>query len=331
MSTLDILPPGGHPLSFVVWLNPGGRQSATSIARQATEAADGRPVVVVSDFANPALRAACTAAGVGFIDLTGWVNLRDDSRGFYVSHEGDAKSPSAGSTGRRGPMKRLDGPGASRVIRALWDTPLPRGVRSLASSAGTSAGTVSKVLAALTQHGAIERSEAGEVTAVDRRLLIDRWTQDYGVFTLNPEVLWRLSPRGTDYAYSDLLRTFLDRGKDMGAASVTGYMGAVTSLSSSVIPVIPHDLLAVYCADPEVLSEALRLRPADPSRANVVLIRPKDPQLIPQHPGGPWPHSVPDAQVVADLMTMGGRHPELAEQLLAEAPPHDEDSDDDTP
>ena len=258
-------------------------------------------------------------AGVGFVDLTGWVSMRDDAAGLFISHQGAAKAPMRQLSGRGGPMKRLDGPGASRVIRTLWDGDQPRGVRALADEAQVSPGTASKVLAALAQHGAVERGEGGEVTAVDHRLLVDRWTQDYGVFTSNPQVLWRLAPRGTHDAYAQLLRVFADQGPAMGPVAVTGYMGAVTSLTGSVVPVIPHDLLAVYCADPDLLSETLRLRPADPSRANVVLVRPKDPSLLPDHPGGPWPHSVHDAQVVADLMTMGGRHPELAEQLLSEA------------
>ena len=91
----------------------------------------------------------------------------------------------------------------------------------------------------------------------------------------------------------------------------TGHLGGSVNLPEKTYAVIPDTLLSVYSEDPSRLGDALRLRRATPTTANVVLIRPRDRSLL-----QPYPLPVPVPQVLADLLTMGGRFPELAEQLF---------------
>lgn len=265
---------------------------------------------MVTNFANPALRRVCEEAGVGYLDETGWVYLRSDDTGLFVTHEGAKRSPS--SEKRDATFSRLDGPGASAVIRSLWDIKTPIGVRALAGEAEVSPGTTAKVLPSLARYGAVERDSTGAVTAVDRRLLLERWVQDYGFFTTNPEVHWFLAPRGPDFAYSDLLESYGMLNNVAGALlALTGYLAAMEALPKGIYPVVPHSRLSLYAEDPELLASSLTLKPATRQTANVVIVKPRDASLL-----RPYPAPVPVPQTLADLMTMGGRFPELAEQVF---------------
>lgn len=311
---LTVAPPKGAPVLFVVQVKRSTeRRSIRSAVDQLAAAAQRGHGLVVTDYANPALRERCHATGLGYLDLTGWVHLRADDAGLFVSRQGSARPPV--TPGKRGTaMVRLDGPGASQLVRTLWAAPLPVGVRELAEAAGVSPGTAAKVLPTLAAYGALERNLHGSVVSVDRRLLVDRWVQDYGVYTTNPEVRWCLDPRGPDHAVAELAASYPPRGDFDAGVGLTGYLGAVAYLPrepAEVYPVVPHTLLAVYSADPGHLAAQMRLRAATPTTANVVLIRPRDSRLLER-----YPLEVPVPQVVADLLTMGGRFPELAEQLL---------------
>lgn len=120
--------------------------------------------------------------------------------GLSIHAQGAERSPVL----RPSTINRLDGPGASRVIRTLCGldrTDPARGVRELGALAGVSAGTVSKVLPTLESYGAIERDGTGRILRRDRRLLIERWAQDYSFRTSQrrigctcPRVAWTPYP-----------------------------------------------------------------------------------------------------------------------------------------
>ncbi|WP_432507233.1 helix-turn-helix domain-containing protein [Kineococcus arenarius] len=292
-----------------------GSSTKEAAARLRNIAGD-RGALILTDYANPSLRQACEAVGLGYLDETGWILLRDDRSGLFVRNQGAARAP---GPARSTAMIRLDGPGASSVIRALWSAQAPIGVRDLAAQARVSPGTAAKVLPALAQYGAISRDTKGTVIHIDRRLLIERWTQDYGIYTTNPEVHWLLAPRGPDYAHVQLGEVRAPLGPLNDGIALTGYLGALFNLPrepEKIYPVIPHTLMAIYSEDPTHLAEVLRLRKATPTTANVVLIKPRDRSLLQS-----LPLSVPLPQVLADLLTMGGRFSELAEQLFEMAPP----------
>jgi hypothetical protein len=307
---LFVRAPGGTVAEFVVEVKSMTRGSASSAVR-AAEAASLRaqlPAVVLTDFANPALRQACSDRGVGLVDGTGWVMLRNDGEpGLLVNLQGAQRfSANRGSSA----IERLDGPGASKVIRALWEVHMPIGVRELAEYAQVSPGTIAKVLPTLAHAGAVERDKTGVVTGRNRRLLLDRWAQDYSFTGSNRDVLWLLAPRGVESVDSAIVQ--LPQSTTLVS---TGSLGARNMLSGDLLSVTPLTLLAYYTADPVQIANRLGLRPSSPAAANVVLARPRDPDLL-----RPIGHgsvlSVPPVQVLADLMTMGGRFPDEADQLF---------------
>src|SRR5664280_405752 len=185
---VDLTAGDGTSVSYVVEVKPSGRLSAHTVVDMVSQyaAVSGRPGVVVTDYANPALRAACLDYGVGYIDRTGWVYLRSESPALFLDHQGATKAPRLprGSSG----MTRLNGPGAGQVVQTLFDAPLPVGVRDLAQAAGVSPGTVAKVLPVLEHAGVITRSESGRVVTLSRRGLLNRWTQDYDFVRSNRDV-----------------------------------------------------------------------------------------------------------------------------------------------
>lgn len=301
----------GRLAAFPAEVRPmlSGRRDAQRLVDQIRVAYGDGPALLVTSYAGPAVRQECREAGISYVDESGWLYLRDDSSGLFVSLEGQSKPPP--SRRREAAMTRLDGPGASAVIRALWGARMPIGVRALAEEAQVSPGTAAKVLPPLVRYGAIERDEGGAVLEVDRLLLLDRWTQDYGVFTTNPEVQWFLSARGVAQA-DERLRALRIKEPSLPVVH-TGYTVAREALPGSIAPVIPETLLSLYAPDPSELGAVLGLRPTSRRQANVVIIRPRDTSLL-----RPDQECVPLPQGLADLMTMGGRFPELAEQVLEE-------------
>lgn len=308
---LFLAAPDGSQVVMVGEVKTAGRAtSADATAEQARRlgAFLGRPALVIADFANPALRRACLERQVGYLDDTGWVYVHSESPALFINHQGAGRATPSGRTGL---IERLDGPGASQVIQTLYDTQLPVGVRELAARAGVSPGTVAKILPALVRHGAVVRDKAGPVTAVAARALLERWTQDYSFTRSNRQVQWLLAPRGLDQVLERLHQL-----EDPIVA--TGSHAARHFLPAGTLSVTPLTLLALYTGDPARTAEALRLREVDRAAANVVLAQPRDNGLL--HglpPGAPLPLLAPVARVLADLLTLGGRFVEEAEQVLA--------------
>lgn len=314
--------PGGQSLTFAAQAKRTYRLPAPKTVGEALQvgSALGMPPLLLVDYANKAIRTECEAQGVSYADATGWVTLNAAGPpGLYVKTQGALRSPVV----RDGSINRLDGPGASRVIRTLWDLNdgplLPRGVRELAREAGVSPGTVSKVLPALESFGAIERDGFGRILKRDRRLLLERWVQDYRFTKSNARIEWFLAPRGIDP-----VRKRIPEIPDGAPLGMTGPQVAIQNLrGQGKVPVIPLTLLAYYTADIDGVAAALDLRVAPhPGAANVVLAEPRDaagPDLL-----APFDRTrgsvkpVPLSQALADLMTLGGRYPELADQLFDE-------------
>lgn len=309
-AVLDVGPPSGPTARFVIEIKLTSRGAARDTVRaaRAASARAQRPAVVFTDFANPALRDACSNMGVGFVDETGWVSLRyDASPGLLVNLQGAHRIAQPREATN---IARLDGPGASKIVRALWRVTIPIGVRELAEQAQVSPGTVAKVLPTLDEAGAIERDNSGVVRNRTRWLLLERWTQDYSFTGSNRDLLWLLAPRGVES---------LDRGivrlPETTLIVSTGSLGARNMLDGQLLSVIPLTLRAYYTAEPRQVADQLGLRPSSRAAANVVLARPRDPSLL-QRIGHGSVLSVPPVQVLADLMTMGGRFPDEAEQLF---------------
>lgn len=309
-AVLSIVPPKGPRAKFVVETKLTTRGSADDAVQAAVlaSARTGFPAVVFTNFANPALRNACLERGVGFADETGWVSLRSDkSPGLLLILQGAQQFSGPRQAVNIG---RLDGPGASKVVRALWGVTIPIGVRELAEQAGVSPGTVAKVLPTLTEAGAVERDAAGAVVKRNRWLLLDRWTHDYSFTDSNREVTWLLAPRGVESLDKGIARL-----PDSTMIVSTGSLGARNMLVGQLLSVTPLTLRAYYTDEPDRIARELGLRPSSAMAANVVLARPRDPSLL-RRIGYGLVFAVPPVQVLADLMTMSGRFPDEAEQLF---------------
>ncbi len=313
---VDVTAPGGQALTFAAQAKATYRLPAPKTVGEALQAGSalGMPPLLLIDYANKAIRTECEAQGVSYADSTGWVALNAAGPpGLYVKTQGAPRSPVV----RDGSINRLDGPGAGKVIRTLWElndgSHLPRGVRELAAEAGVSPGTVSKVLPVLESFGAIERDGSGRILKRDRRLLLERWVQDYSFAKSNARVEWFLEPRGID----QVLRK-IPSVPDANRLVMTGPLVARRRLNGrGTIPVVPLATLAYYTADIDGAAATLGLQKA-PNRgaANIVLAEPRRSQDSALLPPANLEREAPLPQVLADLMTLGGRYPELADQLL---------------
>jgi hypothetical protein len=205
-------------------------------------------------------------------------------------------------------LKSLRGPAAAKVVLELAETSLPVGVRELAERAQVGVATSARVLELLDREAAIARSEDAVVTAVRKRLLMDRWAQDYKVMASN-EVIATLDPRGLTHALKAL--------PTLGArVAVTGSAAARAYLPDGMTPVSPIVSLSLYAEDPIGLMKQLGLKKTDRG-ANVLVMRPYDDVVHAKARLVGGVEYAPPAQVVVDLLTGPGRATEEAEQLMA--------------
>lgn len=315
---VTFLAPEGQNLSFLMQVKARYSGAVGTLVDQAVKRSEQirLPALLAVEYANPALRHACEAAGVSFVDTTGWIWIDDTGPpGLVIRSQGAQRSPVI----RPNVMSRLDGPGAGRVIRKLWEinAGFPIGVRDLAQQAGVAAGTVSKVLPALESYGAVTRDSAGRVSARDRRLLVQRWTQDYDFRRSNRRVGSFLAPRGL-HVVNQKIQTI---PKGFRISSTGPGAAAFLLADQDLIAVLPVTTAAYYAQDVDALAEIFGIvESPQPAAANVIIAEPRDltdSDLLPAFGGGPSSvYSAPPVQVIADLATMGGRYPELAEQVL---------------
>ena len=303
---VDLTAPNGDQVSFVVEVKRSG-SAPTSLLLSALRELQrqvGLPVLFVSDYVGPSLRAALADDGISFADGTGWVRIVSENPLILLTGQGAARSPRSRQVSA---VTRLNGVAANRTIRALATTDLPIGVRGLASLANVSPGSVSKLLVTLAAESIVDRDESGGVVGVRRRALIRRWVSDYSFAKSNPSVGYYIAPRGLD-------RT-LARLDERGGATLTGSAAARRSLPNAVTSVVPLRLLAMYAVDPTALSGELGLIAAEPATANVVIAIPQDTDILPTVEDQPFAVA-PVALVLADLLTLPGRSDAEAEQLM---------------
>lgn len=303
---VDLTAPNGDQVSFVVEVKRSG-SAATSLLLSALRELQrqvGLPVLFASDYVGPSLRAALADDGISFADGTGWVRIISENPLILLTGQGATRSPRSRQVSA---VTRLNGVAVNRTIRALATTGLPVGVRSLATTASVSPGSVSKLLVTLAAEGIVDRGQKGGVLAVRRRALIRRWVRDYSFAKSNPSVGYYIAPRGLD-------RT-LARLDERGGATLTGSAAARRSLPNAVTSVVPLRLLAMYAVDPTAMSGELGLIAAEPVTANVVIAVPQDAGVLPM-PESRELSVAPLALVLADLLTLPGRSDAEADQLM---------------
>jgi hypothetical protein len=274
-------------------LPPGGVGQLSTKSRRFP---DDRPAVFAG-WLSPSTRRALRDADIGFLDLTGNVELHLPRPGLFLRDVGAAKDPSPAS----GAIKSLRGNGAGRAIRALVDFSPPYGIRELAQLSGASAPVISRVAQLLERDELLARN--GQVTRVDWEGALRRWAEDYD-FAKTNRVLSAIDPRGLKVFVAKLA----EYTKEWAA---TGTFGVPTGVA-----VVPLGLAAVYVRSAESAAQELKLTLTE-TGANVLLVEPPDDgAFVRSRKGVDAVVRCAPSQVVVDLLTGPGRGSSEAEALL---------------
>lgn len=237
--------------------------------------------------------------GISYADSTGNVRLVAQSPALFVERLGATKDPWPDDQ----PLRSLRGRGASRAVRALVDFRPPYGVRELASRAGVSPATLSRVADLLARDALLTKDAGGAVIDIDWAGTIRRWSQDYELRRSNTVTSF-LDPRGlTDVAEK--------LGKSKLRYAATGSIAA-----QRFAPIAPARVASVYVDDAPRAADRLKLKPAD-AGANVLLVEPFDEVVFERTKTRDELVTVAPTQLAADLLTGPGREPSEGEELLA--------------
>jgi hypothetical protein len=297
-----------RPATFVVESKHSTRVSADQVANRLRAIAERspHPLLFVTEYVNPPLRRECEKQAISYLDTTGWVYVVSDQPPILIRLAGAEKPPRPRANTL---TTRLNGPAAGRTIRRLLELDPPVGIRELAKFSSSSPASVSKLIPALVEAGAVERTEDGAIVRIRRRTLLNRWTADYSFLNANGLVLDYLAPRG--------LPRVLERIRDRDDLCATGSAAARTYLPSSITSVVPLTLLTLYSNDPRGVADSLGLIRTDRDTSNVIIAVPRDPELLnkPRLSESGFPVA-PLGQVLADLLTLPGRMAQEAEQVM---------------
>lgn len=305
---VTIRPPAGSSVLLAIETK-GTRLRTDAIAHLRSTFSDvpGIPCLL-SEYFPPRTRELMAEVGFSGVDTTGWIHIVSDQPPILIDRQGAPRAP---REPRKENIERLTGTSTARVLRYLVTASLPRGVREIADDCHVSPGTVSKLLPTFEREGIMPpRDRRGPVESINRKDLIDRWAQDYSLAKGNFRVESFLDPRGLQHAADALTRD--DR------TVLTGVHGGLAYLNESQTPVVSSKQLTAYCDNPQRIAREIGLYPVEKSKSNVVLIVPKDPELLQKtrysERAGGW--VAPLGQVLVDLKTFPGREADLANQII---------------
>jgi hypothetical protein len=307
-ATIELSAPSGESAALDVAVKRWTTAPTSAVAGvlAALQRTTDKPVLLATDYTNAPLRQVCEELGISYLDSTGWAYINVQKPAVFIRAEGEHRGPPPRETTN---LTRLNGKAAGRLIRTLLAASPPIGVRELALAASTSPGSAAKLLPTLVMEGAVERDDAGRVTTIRRRALLNRWTADYSFLKSNGIVLDFVAPRGLQRILDQLART-----KDVCA---TGSVAARTFLPHDVTPVVPVTMLTLYARNAGGLADRWGLVHTDRSTSNVLMTAPQDPQLTdkPERSADGLPRA-PLGVVLADLLSLPGRAAQEAEQLM---------------
>lgn len=256
--------------------------------------------VIVARYLAPSARGRIVAAGAGYIDATGNMQVSVDRPALFVADRGADRDP---WRGRGRPRDSLAGGPAARVVRALIDFAPPYSVPEIVERSGASAGTGYRVVELLENEDLLTRTPYGPITDVCWRAVLTRWSEDYGLAQSNP-VSTYLEPRG--------LRVLTQRLREAGDLTyvLTGSLAA-----ERLVAYAPARLAMLYVDDPDRARRALALRDTE-SGANVVLAAAKDSFVFDRGETVDGLRVAAASQVAVDLLSGPGRNPSEATALL---------------
>jgi len=155
----------------------------------------------------------------------------------------------------------------------------------------------------LEQEDLVERQPRGQITTVDWRALLERWSEDYG-FQQSNTVVSYLQPRGLSALVQGL------RGAPELRYVLTGSLAA-----ERYAPYAPSRLGAVYVDRLDETAERLDLREVD-TGANVLLATGDYDVVFERSQDIDGLRIAAPSQVAVDLLTAPGRGPTEAQALL---------------
>lgn len=256
--------------------------------------------LVVARYLAPATRERLEQAGLAYADATGNRRLAVERPALFIRNVGEDRDPWRGRGRPRGTLK---GSPAARVVRWLVDFYPPYTVPEVVDGSGASTGATYRVVAFLEEEGLLQRESRGQITTVDWRAIIQRWSRDYAFpYAAGGESV--LFPRGME-ALLDELRASPDL-----PYVLTGSLAARRYAAHA-----PPRFAMLYAEDVAAVVEHLGLRRVDtganvliaPDRANVAFARSAmDDELRVAAP----------SQIAVDLLTAPGRSPSEGEALL---------------
>ncbi len=238
--------------------------------------------------------------GAAYADATGNLRIVLDRPALFLRDTGAQRDPWRGPGRPRGSLK---GPPAARVVRALADFAPPFTVPELIQRSGASTGATYRVVEFLEQEDLIERRPRGQITTVDWRALLERWSEDYG-FQVTNAVVSYLAPRGL----STLVQAL--RGAPELRYVLTGSLAA-----ERFAPYAPSRLAAIYVDRFDQAAERLDLREVH-AGANVLLATSDYDVVFERAQNIDGLRLAAPSQVAVDLLTAPGRGPTEAQALL---------------
>jgi hypothetical protein len=269
-------------------------------ARERFDQPDGVVPMLIARYLPASTRARIEQRGAAYADATGNLRVVLDQPALFLRDTGAARDPWRGPGRPRGSLK---GPPAARVVRALVDFAPPLTVPELVRRSGTSTGATYRVVEFLEQEALIERQPRGQITTVDWRALLERWSEDYG-FQQSNTVVSYLAPRGL----SSLVETL--RGAPELRYVLTGSLAA-----ERFAPYAPPRLAAIYVDRLDETTERLDLREVD-TGANVLLATGDYDVVYERCQDIDGLRIATPSQIAVDLLTAPGRGPTEAQALL---------------
>lgn len=268
--------------------------------RSAAEELGGLPVVVVPHMGEAGARAA-REAGVGYVDLSGNADFRDEGLFLHVTGRPN-RFPARGR-----PSSPFAPVGARMARRLLLEPGRWWRQVELANATGLDDGRVSRLVRRLSELDLLE-AEDGKVRPRDPGALLDAWAEDYD-FHKHAIVAGHLTGSGVELA------------RRLGETLTRNELGhAFTGLPAAWMldGFAQFRLVSVYVpGNPYELAELIEMR-VEPRGANVKLVGPNDSGIFDGAHEAGGVTCVAPVQAYLDLLALPERAPEAALHLRNE-------------
>lgn len=256
--------------------------------------------VVFARWLSPRTRTILEAEGIGYLDLTGNINMVLPRPAVVLRTEGARHDPAPAP---RAADVSVRGTRASRVVRLLADVQPPYTASMVAREADVSVPYASRLLTMLDREALVTRDRRGLVVDVAWQDLLRRRAETYSIFNAN-RVSGYLAGTGAREA------TAAVRDGRLPYLAVTGSFAA-----AQLAPVAAPAQLVCYVAAPVVPDPALGWLPTEQG-SDVVLLEPYDPVVVKRLVIRDGLRVVAPAQLVLDTLSGNGRLPAEGEALL---------------